>query len=121
MLSDTTLKQTPLYQEHLNLKAKMVPFGGWEMPLQYEGIIAEYQDTRKGVTIFDTSHMGEFIVEAYPSHLSLPHVEVALILPRRVGEAHRRPVEGDVHGAGAAVAVFGDDHLGEAADALESA
>ena len=66
MLSDTTLKQTPLYQEHLNLKAKMVPFGGWEMPLQYEGIIAEYQDTRKGVTIFDTSHMGEFIVEGAP-------------------------------------------------------
>src|SRR3989338_8372397 len=66
MLSDTTLKQTPLYQEHLNLKAKMVPFGGWDMPLQYEGIIAEYQDTRKGVTVFDTSHMGEFIVEGDP-------------------------------------------------------
>ncbi|MDP2654055.1 MAG: glycine cleavage system aminomethyltransferase GcvT [Candidatus Omnitrophota bacterium] len=62
MSSDTDLKQTPLYDEHLRLKAKMVPFGGWEMPLQYEGILAEYEDTRKRVTVFDTSHMGEFLI-----------------------------------------------------------
>ena len=58
-----TLKRTPLYEEHLALKAKMVPFGGWEMPVQYEGIIAEYEATRKRAALFDTSHMGEFIVE----------------------------------------------------------
>ena len=63
MLSETALKQTPLYQEHVRLHAKIVPFGGWEMPLQYEGILAEYNSTRRDVTIFDTSHMGEFLIE----------------------------------------------------------
>src|SRR4051812_37726280 len=58
-----SLKQTPLINEHLSLNAKMVPFGGWEMPLQYEGIIAEYEATRQGVTLFDTSHMGEFFID----------------------------------------------------------
>jgi len=57
-----TLKQTPLHQEHLALGAKMVPFGGWDMPLQYEGIFAEHGQTRRDVAIFDTSHMGEFFI-----------------------------------------------------------
>ena len=63
MLAEATLKQTPLYDQHVALNAKMVPFGGWEMPLQYEGIIAEYDNTRNGVSVFDTSHMGEFFIE----------------------------------------------------------
>jgi len=63
MVSETTLRKTPLYQEHVRLKAKMVPFGGWDMPLQYAGILAEYGATRRDVTVFDTSHMGEFFVE----------------------------------------------------------
>ena len=61
--SDTTLKKTPLYEEHLSLQAKMVGFGGWDMPLQYKGILDEYQATRRSIGIFDTSHMGEFLVE----------------------------------------------------------
>ncbi len=56
------LKQTPLYEQHVLLGAKMVGFGGWDMPLQYEGILAEYAATRREVSVFDTSHMGEFIV-----------------------------------------------------------
>lgn len=63
MQSDTILKQTPLYQEHVRFKAKMVPFGGWDMPLQYQGILAEYTATRRDVSVFDTSHMGEFIIQ----------------------------------------------------------
>ena len=63
MLADTSLKQTPLYDTHLQLKARMVPFGGWQMPVQYEGILAEYAHTRQGVTVFDTCHMGEFLIE----------------------------------------------------------
>ncbi|HLF17281.1 MAG TPA: glycine cleavage system aminomethyltransferase GcvT [Candidatus Omnitrophota bacterium] len=63
MDTQTSLKRTPLYEAHLALNAKMVPFGGWEMPLQYEGILAEYEQTRKRCAIFDISHMGEFIVE----------------------------------------------------------
>jgi aminomethyltransferase len=57
------LKQTPLYQNHISLKAKIVPFGGWDMPVQYEGIIAEYHATRNATAIFDICHMGEFLIE----------------------------------------------------------
>jgi len=62
MLTETLLKQTPLHAEHIRLGARMVPFGGWEMPLQYAGIFDEYQQTRRNVSVFDTSHMGEFII-----------------------------------------------------------
>ncbi len=58
-----SLLKTPLYQEHLKLNAKMLPFGGWLMPIQYEGIINEHEYTRKQVSIFDICHMGEFIIE----------------------------------------------------------
>ena len=61
--SDETLKKTPLYDEHLALKARMVPFGGWLMPVQYDGILSEYEHTRMGATLFDISHMGEFLIE----------------------------------------------------------
>lgn len=63
MTTISTLKRTSLYNEHLKLNAKIVPFGGWEMPLQYDGILAEYNETRNRLTVFDISHMGEFIVE----------------------------------------------------------
>ncbi|HED03798.1 MAG TPA: glycine cleavage system aminomethyltransferase GcvT [Candidatus Fraserbacteria bacterium] len=53
------LKRTPLYEEHRKLGAKLVDFGGWEMPIQYKSIIAEYQAVRSGVGVFDVSHMGE--------------------------------------------------------------
>ena len=63
MLTHKKLQRTPLYDEHLALKARMVGFGGWEMPVQYDGIIKEHDHTRNAVSIFDISHMGEFIVE----------------------------------------------------------
>lgn len=63
LATQENLKRTPLYEEHLALKAKMVPFGGWEMPVQYEGILAEYEATRRACTLFDTSHMGEFLIK----------------------------------------------------------
>jgi aminomethyltransferase len=57
------LKQTPLAESHRALGAKMVPFAGWEMPIQYsKGILAEHQAVRTGVGVFDVSHMGEFEV-----------------------------------------------------------
>ncbi len=54
--------RTVLYANHVALGARMVPFAGWEMPVQYEGVIAEHQRTRQGVTIFDTCHMDAFRV-----------------------------------------------------------
>jgi aminomethyltransferase len=55
------LKRTPLYEAHRALGAKMVPFGGWEMPVQYEGILAEHKAVRQGAGVFDVSHMGEVV------------------------------------------------------------
>jgi aminomethyltransferase len=58
-----TVQRTALYDTHRRLGAKMVPFAGWEMPVQYpSGILAEHQAVRSGVGIFDVSHMGEFEV-----------------------------------------------------------
>ncbi len=59
-LSDGPLKRTPLFQVHVKAGAKMVPFGGWEMPVQYAGIIEEHRAVRRAVGLFDISHMGEF-------------------------------------------------------------
>jgi len=57
-------RRTPLFNTHMALGAKMVPFGGWEMPLQYpDGILKEHEANRKGCSVFDCSHMGEFLIE----------------------------------------------------------
>ena len=60
---DTALKRTPLFSAHLSAGARMVPFGGWEMPVQYRGIVEEHRTVRAAVGCFDVSHMGEFEVE----------------------------------------------------------
>ncbi len=62
-LEITSLHHTPLVDEHIALGAKMVGFGGWNMPLQYESILAEWEYNRKTCSIFDCSHMGEFHVK----------------------------------------------------------
>jgi aminomethyltransferase len=54
------LKRTPLYEEHLALGARMVPFAGWEMPVQYAGIIDEHRAVRSSAGVFDVCHMAEF-------------------------------------------------------------
>jgi aminomethyltransferase len=56
---DTTLERTPLHDRHVAAGARLVPFAGWEMPVQYEGIKQEHQTVRTKVGIFDVSHMGE--------------------------------------------------------------
>jgi aminomethyltransferase len=59
---DDSLKRTPLYEKHVALGAKMVPFGGWDMPVQYTGIKDEHNTVRTRAGLFDVSHMGEFEV-----------------------------------------------------------
>jgi aminomethyltransferase len=61
-MAEAALKQTPLYDEHVRLGAKMVPFGDWIMPVQYSGIIDEHQAVRNNVGVFDISHMGQVVV-----------------------------------------------------------
>jgi glycine cleavage system T protein (aminomethyltransferase) len=58
-----TLRRTPLHDRHVALGARMVPFAGWEMPVQYEGVIQEHRAVRENAGAFDVSHMGEIEVE----------------------------------------------------------
>ncbi|HXH34066.1 MAG TPA: glycine cleavage system protein T, partial [Plantibacter sp.] len=64
-MADTSaeaLRRTPLDSEHDAAGARMVPFAGWRMPLQYEGIIAEHMAVRISAGLFDVSHMGQLVV-----------------------------------------------------------
>ena len=63
-----TLLQTPLHDRHVALGARMVPFAGYEMPVQYEGVIQEHRAVRTDAGVFDVSHMGELEVEGPRAH-----------------------------------------------------
>ena len=84
----STLLRTVFFDKHVNLGAKIVEFGGWEMPIQYSGgIVQEHLATRKGAGLFDVSHMGRFIFRGEGALSFLQHVltnNAAALLP---GEA----------------------------------
>jgi aminomethyltransferase len=80
-------KRTPLYELHLAAKAKIVEFGGWEMPLQYKGIIAEHQAVRSDVGMFDVSHMGKFTLRGKDSLQALQNLVPSDLAKLRAGEA----------------------------------
>jgi aminomethyltransferase len=69
-------QKTPLHALHKKLKAKMVPFGGWDMPVQYEGVLAEHRHVRENCGIFDVSHMGEIFIDGPDALKFLQHVTV---------------------------------------------
>ena len=58
-----TLRRTPLYDRHVASGGRMVPFAGWELPVQYDGVIAEHRAVRTDAGVFDVSHMGEIEIE----------------------------------------------------------
>lgn len=60
--NDASLKRTALYDRHVALGARIIPFAGWEMPVQYSGILAEHRGVRNEVGLFDLGHMGQFLV-----------------------------------------------------------
>ena len=64
------MKNTALFEKHVALGAKMVPFAGYNMPVQYEGVNIEHETVRNGVGVFDVSHMGEFVLRG-PNALAL--------------------------------------------------
>ena len=57
------MKKTFLLEEHQRLGAKIVPFAGWEMPVQYTSIIEEHKNVRENIGLFDVSHMGEVFIK----------------------------------------------------------
>ena len=89
------LQRTPLHDRHVAAGARLVPFAGWEMPVQYEGIRAEHLAVRERAGVFDVSHMGEI-------ETSGPDAEAFLqrVLSNDVDQARRRrrPVLGALPG-----------------------
>ena len=73
--ADTALKRTPLYDKHVAAGAKLVPFAGWEMPVQYgEGVKAEHLAVRATAGVFDVSHMGEIETSGPQAEAFLQHI-----------------------------------------------
>jgi len=68
------LRKTPLNTIHRQMGAKMVPFGGWDMPVQYSGILEEHRAVRGKAGLFDVSHMGEFELEGPDALAAVQHL-----------------------------------------------
>ncbi len=67
-------KRTPLYAEHQRLGARMIPFGGWDMPVQYTGIIEEHRAVRNAAGVFDLGHMGQAVVSGPDAERFVQHI-----------------------------------------------
>ena len=82
------VKQTALYNTHINLGAKLVPFGGYEMPVSYpDGIQSEYFAVRNNAGIFDVSHMGQFIIRGEGAEEFLQFLTINDVSKLKIGEA----------------------------------
>ena len=87
MAKSEELQRTPLYETHVSLEAKIVPFVGWEMPIQYEGILAESRAVRSAAGIFDVSHMGRVDIRG-PGAASFLDRLLSVNIPKiRIGRA----------------------------------
>jgi glycine cleavage system T protein (aminomethyltransferase) len=83
---DASLKRTPLYDLHVKSGARMVPFGGWDMPVQYTSILEEHRTVRNAVGLFDVSHMGEFEVEGPEAVAALQRLTTNDVAALAVGQ-----------------------------------
>jgi aminomethyltransferase len=72
--TSTPLRRTPLHELHVERGARMVEFGGWDMPLQYQGIVAEHRTVRSQVGLFDVSHMGEVALLGQGAAAAVQHL-----------------------------------------------
>jgi len=88
MASASSLRATPLHPVHCELGARMVDFGGWDMPVQYSGIIDEHMAVRKGVGLFDVSHMGEIELRGPQAGDLADFVTTNHARKLKIGQAH---------------------------------
>jgi len=82
------LKRTPLFEAHAALGAKLVDFAGWEMPIQYSGVVDEYHTVRQAAGLFDVSHMGRVLVQGEGALPFLQRVTTNNVAKLAVGESH---------------------------------
>src|SRR3954471_3407462 len=94
--SSPTLKRTPLYDVHKALNAKIVPFAGFEMPVQYPtGITAEHKAVRESAGLFDVSHMGEFMIRGPQAIDFANYVTTNDVSALAIGQAHYSAILND--------------------------
>ncbi|MEO8259847.1 MAG: glycine cleavage system aminomethyltransferase GcvT [Acidobacteriota bacterium] len=86
-ITDAPLKKTPLHSRHRTSGAKMVPFGGWEMPLEYSGIAAEHMAVRTRAALFDVSHMGEIEIAGADAIAAVQRISSNDAASLQVGQA----------------------------------
>jgi len=92
----STLKRTPFYEKHAALGAKLVPFAGWEMPVQYpQGITAEHKAVRERCGLFDVSHMGEFIIRGPRAVDFVNYVTTNDVAALTIGQVHYSTILND--------------------------
>ncbi len=84
----TALRKTALNEIHRRLGAKMVDFGGWDMPVEYSGLIAEHLAVRTGVGVFDVSHMGDILVYGKQALDAVNHISMNDASKLQIGQAH---------------------------------
>ena len=87
MEQSVALKRTPLYATHVSMGARMVDFGGWEMPVQYTGLVDEHHTVRKAVGLFDVSHMGEIEVRGPEAMRLVDYVTTNAASRLHIGQA----------------------------------
>src|SRR5436853_7089424 len=82
------MKRTPLFDGHVASNAKLVDFSGWEMPIQYTGVVDEYQTVRTKAGVFDVSHMGRIAAAGDRALPYLPRLTTSKVAQVRVHEPH---------------------------------
>ena len=82
------LRKTALNAMHRRLGAKMVDFGGWDMPVEYSGLIAEHMAVRTGVGVFDVSHMGDILIIGKQALAAVQHISMNDAAKLQIGQAH---------------------------------
>src|SRR5712672_936002 len=82
------LRKTALNGLHRRLAAKMVDFGGWDMPVEYSGLISEHMAVRTGVGVFDVSHMGDILIIGKQALDAVQHISMNDASKLQIGQAH---------------------------------
>src|SRR3712207_2611112 len=86
-MAEEALRRTPLYDEHKKAGARLVPFAGWEMPVQYEGVKAEHEAVRRNAGLFDVSHMGEVVFKGSDAETAVQRLVTRDVGRLEVGQA----------------------------------
>ncbi|HVH86817.1 MAG TPA: glycine cleavage system aminomethyltransferase GcvT, partial [Terriglobales bacterium] len=86
--ANVALRKTALNTVHRQMGAKMVDFGGWDMPVEYSGLIAEHMAVRTGVGVFDVSHMGDILIRGPQALDAVQHISMNDAAKLQRGQAH---------------------------------